>query len=286
MGVSTDLVVNRDRLPADIFCPICDDMIDQNDAMVTPCGHLFCGSCISTYVASRQQCPQDRSRVTTSQLLHIKTHSVFLYRLLGRSLVKCVNHVQGCTWQGEHSDSAAHLKTCGAVKVKCSRCGDESIFRRDYDHHRGRCGAPCSNCGVLSKENAKLRADLEAKTAQLSLAITRADKAEKACQSKSASSGSGSSSAPFISLDYRYTQVHAALVGRFIAYHSHSLPAHISRERLFTCVKYIADQFLRDPDMANKNDVRFLLAACSSADWFTANQHDRIEILLHCVHVR
>jgi len=48
-----------DLLGEEILCTICDDYIFEAVA-INPCGHHFCGSCLSNWFKKKRECPNCR----------------------------------------------------------------------------------------------------------------------------------------------------------------------------------------------------------------------------------
>ena len=100
MGLSTDRVIGNDV--DEMVCGICTDVVQ--DAVITPCQHLFCKPCINQWIREGQSvCPIDRT-TTTSQSL--KPLDRFRARSLNALLVKCTNHLNGCRLMARYEDLA------------------------------------------------------------------------------------------------------------------------------------------------------------------------------------
>ncbi|GBG82299.1 hypothetical protein CBR_g34583 [Chara braunii] len=117
MGIEVDRVVHDRALLelVELVCPICENLLSHEDTVETPCGHLFCGSCVTPFIRSHSECPQDRSHVRMTDLKPVKESNAYVYRMLGRSLVRCARHRDGCKWVGELSEAAAHSSQCRVI---------------------------------------------------------------------------------------------------------------------------------------------------------------------------
>lgn len=51
-----------DLLGEEILCTICDDYIFEAVA-INPCGHHFCGSCLSNWFKKKRECPNCRDQI-------------------------------------------------------------------------------------------------------------------------------------------------------------------------------------------------------------------------------
>ncbi|GBG82297.1 hypothetical protein CBR_g34581 [Chara braunii] len=129
MGVDLDLVVYADLLDPEMFCPICTDALSSEDALETPCGHVFCSGCLIPFVRTYTQCPRDRRPTRAADLKRVKDHNPFVYRLLGSLTVRCKKHKEGCTWQGEFSEASSHLANgCPESRQRSCAVGNGSVI--------------------------------------------------------------------------------------------------------------------------------------------------------------
>ncbi len=64
------------------LCAICLENIKNNDYAITICGHVFCYSCINSYINSKQNevinCPKCRNSIKTNQIFKINETNEFL----------------------------------------------------------------------------------------------------------------------------------------------------------------------------------------------------------------
>lgn len=86
----------RHIIPFNQHCAICLDR--HTDPVRTPCGHFYCRECITTWLSNHSTCPEDRRRLSTTQLTPV--------RLLRRRSVEgecpiCYEEIEGGEGQRE-----------------------------------------------------------------------------------------------------------------------------------------------------------------------------------------
>uniref|UniRef100_A0A1B6DJM2 RING-type E3 ubiquitin transferase n=1 Tax=Clastoptera arizonana TaxID=38151 RepID=A0A1B6DJM2_9HEMI len=54
------------------MCTLC--LEERRNVCTTPCGHLFCWTCIMDWLQTQNQCPLCRERITPSRVVHLKNH--------------------------------------------------------------------------------------------------------------------------------------------------------------------------------------------------------------------
>jgi hypothetical protein len=104
-----------------LLCPICINVLDN--PLRTPCGHVFCGACISEWVDNTPACPECRTEVEPAQMLPDR----FADRLVANLQSFCTFRKGGCQWVGKRGDMCGHLaRECQMVIVACPHnCGTE-----------------------------------------------------------------------------------------------------------------------------------------------------------------
>lgn len=129
-GIDTDRVVHGEHLEdelRELICVFCDDLVDPNDAVQTPCGHVFCLGCILKAIdALGPTCPIDKTDVLKEHLTPLKEANRIVYRMLGRTVVRCENFSEGCNWRGELSEVSTHLQSCTKTPIHCKCCQDNA----------------------------------------------------------------------------------------------------------------------------------------------------------------
>ncbi|CAI5483498.1 unnamed protein product [Closterium sp. Yama58-4] len=260
MGIAVDRLLEPSRVPEELFCPICNDLIDPADATeVTKCGHVFCGTCINQAMQRSSECPQDRQPITEAHLRLARDHNRFVYRLLGRSRIRCVHHALGCGWTGEVSEDRSHRATCPKERVACTHCS--AVVRRD---HFTAHAASCQACRKCSEKDAQIATLLQEKLA-VSKKFLEVSESLRAKQAQPLGP---------IQSYHRYNILPLAhLLSTWLT----SPPTHPRPDRnlVFESVKRCHDDAQRyryeDP-CGFDSQLLLLLAAANATEWFSENQ--------------
>jgi len=132
----------------DLLCAICQCVL-SNPTEASACRHVFCHECIMTWLNSgARTCPTCRSVMTSSD---VRRALPALCNVIGRLVMRCVNHAAGCTVRLTVEQLDAHLRTeCQWVMEHCE-CGAD-VLRRDLNAHRNVCAYllfPCIKCELM-----------------------------------------------------------------------------------------------------------------------------------------
>ena len=121
-----------------IECPICLQVMLKDPHLVTCCGHHFCGPCIRR--VSSQPCPLCKS--PSYQAVVDKG----LLRTIRGFRVYCLNHEEGCDWEGDLAELNGHLNIgnrlngCLYVEVACFyKCSVKMKRHLLEDHEKKEC---------------------------------------------------------------------------------------------------------------------------------------------------
>lgn len=119
--------------PADpnLICPICLKLLSHPSR--TPCGHIFCTSCLQEWLPQKAQCPECRSPVCSKDV----STDRFAERLVANLQGFCQFRKKGCQWVGSRGDMNSHLsRDCQCVTVSCPNKGcSKEVLRRDLWKH-------------------------------------------------------------------------------------------------------------------------------------------------------
>ena len=94
MGWDITRFPDKDQIEreGDFICSICTNVLE--DPLQTPCGHVFCKTCIRTWLdTGNNNCPIDRELLTLDLL---KPESRITRRRLNRLSIRCKNYSTGC----------------------------------------------------------------------------------------------------------------------------------------------------------------------------------------------
>jgi len=129
----------------DLMCAICYNLVYE--PVQTPCSHVFCNSCLKPWIEQKQTCPMDNKAVSSSSLKPLQSANPLAYRILASQLVKCPLHAnEGCTWTGEYSSIANHLKSgCGEPCKFCNEFIVQEVGMKTHlDHFCFAIPLPCT----------------------------------------------------------------------------------------------------------------------------------------------
>ncbi|XP_076074756.1 uncharacterized protein LOC143045842 [Mytilus galloprovincialis] len=138
----------------DLICCICQCVLQS--PVESPCRHVFCNVCITTWLNNHRNCPTCRRRVKKRQL---KPVLPIVQNMINRLLMFCDFKDNGCAETVMLEIYVNHVEGCGYRKLKCrfNRC-DKMILKKDKDQHEnqvcefreklciGRCGLMIPVC--------------------------------------------------------------------------------------------------------------------------------------------
>ncbi|KAG9044981.1 hypothetical protein FS837_007207 [Tulasnella sp. UAMH 9824] len=137
-----------DPVNGNLVCCICrNPFIDP--VSTTSCSHTFCSECIASALLVSQQCPVDRSPLTSTQLQPAAT---IVRNLVDELIVECPHAPAGCTLTCQRQHLPVHLSSnCDYVQVQCSQEGcTHTVLRKDLGKHSADCThrlVECEACG-------------------------------------------------------------------------------------------------------------------------------------------
>ncbi|KAG2220087.1 hypothetical protein INT45_005848 [Circinella minor] len=131
MGIKRTVLI--DEPFPDLFCGLCQEILDDPVQVRCPEDHMFCNSCIENYLQQSRTCPHCLTDLDPS----LFQPSKFVQRQIGRLRVRCIYHESGCTWQGILSDThpnecSFELSECPNTKHGCK----ERLRRMDIQQHK------------------------------------------------------------------------------------------------------------------------------------------------------
>ena len=117
-----------------LICRICRGVL--NSPRKTPCGHVFCLSCLSSWIEYYGVCP---NRCGDVELIEI-THAVDIERCVFDLLKRCKYSSIGCKKQSKLSEIEQHERVC-----TYQHCGSKKPQQPNQEDMR-RAAAPSLDC--------------------------------------------------------------------------------------------------------------------------------------------
>ena len=117
----------------DLVCCICKSVLDT--PVESPCRHVFCRVCITTWLATCPTCPTcRRSIVSTEPVMPL------IQGIINRLKMRCVNHTTGCAATVTLEQYDAHARDCAYQQVTCQfkNCG-EVLLKGGLAAHEAAC---------------------------------------------------------------------------------------------------------------------------------------------------
>ncbi|XP_037702280.1 PDZ domain-containing RING finger protein 4 isoform X1 [Choloepus didactylus] len=118
-------------------CKLCGQVLEE--PLCTPCGHVFCASCLLPWAARRSRCPLQCQLLAPGEL-----HRVLpLRNLIQKLRIQCDYRARGCGRTVRLHELAAHLEHCNFGPARCRRrrgCASEPGRGRWDVPKRGGCG--------------------------------------------------------------------------------------------------------------------------------------------------
>ncbi|CAN7114763.1 unnamed protein product [Brassica rapa subsp. narinosa] len=136
MGFDIQRIAKIESVPGEHFCPVCQLLINPNEALQSMCGHLYCKPCLAYVASTTMACPYDGYLVTETDAMPLVESNKVLADTIGKTVVYCLYQNSGCTWLGSLSASSLHDLRCafGNSLVMCTRCGVKTSHLQWQEH--------------------------------------------------------------------------------------------------------------------------------------------------------
>eukprot|EP01113_Clastostelium_recurvatum_P008702 TRINITY_DN1412_c0_g1_i8.p1 TRINITY_DN1412_c0_g1~~TRINITY_DN1412_c0_g1_i8.p1 ORF type:complete len:1509 (-),score=571.90 TRINITY_DN1412_c0_g1_i8:31-4557(-) len=124
-----------------LVCALCHKVCE--DALRTPCHHVFCRDCIIRHVTHRHECPIDKRKMDLVALFK----DDLIDGIISDYKVKCAQSGRGCSHVGDLGSSSKHAHMCGYVEVPCPHRGcAQSIPKNALEDHKAQCQSKPARC--------------------------------------------------------------------------------------------------------------------------------------------
>ncbi|EDO43806.1 predicted protein, partial [Nematostella vectensis] len=135
MGYSVQQFI--EKVDPNLLCGICAEVLER--AVLTPCGHSFCGVCLETWMNAKlgenekcpASCPSCRADLYQGDTIPV----LALRGIVDGLIVHCPNADNGCKLVLKLEGVEGHLKSCSHAPVQC--CGCSAFLKRGElaEHH-------------------------------------------------------------------------------------------------------------------------------------------------------
>ncbi len=124
MGFELQHVLSDEHHYGVYECVICQQLIDLDALVTTPCSHAFCGICLHQWLTKSTECPTCHQNLLFSNNNQYKCMTIsgvsvnveplslnqpMAHRSLKRVQVSCPFSQVGCVWKGDYGDLDSHL---------------------------------------------------------------------------------------------------------------------------------------------------------------------------------
>ncbi|KAG4073914.1 hypothetical protein HA402_014119 [Bradysia odoriphaga] len=115
----------------EFLCTICTMVLEE--AIQSPCEHVFCKECIMAWLAADRSCPVDRGAL---QVVDLKPAPRFFRNLLVKFMIKCDFEQKGCDNVVQLEHLQTHVINCALnpySEVICDKGCNLKMYRHEYE---------------------------------------------------------------------------------------------------------------------------------------------------------
>ena len=293
-----------------IICSICSAVLEE--AVLTPCGHSFCGNCLDIWLARpgrAKTCPECRGNVRVEDVRPI--HSI--RNLVNAMDVCCENKDRGCPLTMKVEELKYHIKVCEFAPMECAGCG-VIVHRIAMPEHHIECevlqsliletqsppedtrGGDVTNSNntseiqtnqveELSNRVSMLELQLKQVRRDLHLADTKNKRLDKELRKTRKDLEDRrlqlTQQQYFVEFDpdydYGYTPESVLKLSVFISKFLQQKPVYVDSDRVFDSLKRCFEHF-GGPGHSKEHEVHMLLATAYASNWLSRAQR----LSVHC----
>ena len=267
-----------------LICGICAGVLEN--AVLTPCGHSFCESCLQTWLGrneSSRPCPACRREVCETTVV------LALRGIVDGLFVKCDNENHGCKLVLKLENLEGHLKRCDYTTLECGGCGEKVAKLRLASHHET-CDAIIAQTAkklVQVKKESLTIEDLTKQLATLEIDLKKTKDALKCSEGAvlrverqlrdmryqinlQAQSDEEYGSDWDPEYNYGYSPLSISQLASLVSRYLLNKPRYVDRNLVYVAIKRCYDYYHNYAGYSQ--DVHMLLAAAYASNWFTENQ--------------
>jgi len=270
------------KVDQNFTCSICASVM--KDAVVTLCGHSFCHTCLSTWLAKpdTESCPICRAFTSRYEIIP----NISLRSMIRTLHTWCGNKEYGCYNITTIEESDKHESTCEYRNTECGACKIELRHSELVKH--------CMECPAIKKisEKSKENTTIEELNHKILILEQELDKTKKELEISKGKTKEldlelhelreeattwSMSSIPEFDPDYSYgyspssiSQL-ACLISKYLL----SKPPAVDRSRIFMAIKRSFTYYHNYAGYAE--DVHMLLATAYASNWFPEHHRWTLE---------
>jgi len=244
MGIPEACISERSRVPEELFCQVCMDLVSK--PVQTATHHIFCHDCLSRALAVQALCPVTRNPLqnNATDVKPLNVDNPIMHRVWSKVVLRCPNALGGiCTWHGGPTDLDQHFQCCPAGQVDAV-----AELRRELAAVRKAAGEVETQLKTkINRLKEELRTERQRRTA--------------------------------FDATYSYGRERIVELALVILRDLENVPKDIDTSKIFQCVSRINGDWERNWSDNPKHmnlDFEMLLSVCLASTWFSKKQRAQI----------